>query len=141
MKWPCPRSSRGSSKRVTGWPMPYFAIGCSSARREVDKLPYHRGCLQGCEALVDVGKLDVAGDHVVQLQLTLHIEFEQARHIDAEPVAAHRGALDLAITQEVRAVQFDLGAKRNHADDGRGATWPQHAERLFGGCLGADRLE
>src|SRR5690242_18427059 len=73
---------------------------CASGRsapspgREVDKLTYHSALLHPGKTVVDLGQLDMAGDHVVQLQLALLVEFQQARHVDTEPVAAHRGTLD-----------------------------------------------
>ena len=73
--------------------------------------------------------------------LSAHVELDQPRHVDAEMVRAHRRALDLALAQEIEAVQFDLLAERNHADDGRGAAGRQHRERLLGGLLAAQHLE
>ena len=43
--------------------------------------------------------------------------------------------------QELEAVDLDLLAERDHADDGRRAALAQHVERLLGGRLQPDRLE
>jgi hypothetical protein len=54
---------------------------------------------------------------------------DQARHVDAEPVRAHRRALHLLLAaQEFEAVQLDLGAERDHAYDCRYSTRAQHLE-------------
>ena len=75
------------------------------------------------------------------MQLAAHVELDQARHVDAEMVGAHRRALDLALAQEIEAVQLDLLAERDHADDGRGAAGRQHRKGLLGGFLAAQHLE
>src|SRR5690242_7070327 len=104
--------------------------------REIDELAHGGARLQGCEASVDVGEVDAARDQVVELELALSIEGEQPGHVDPEAVAAHRGALNLAVTQKVEAVQLDLHAIRHHTDDRGGAPWAQHCKGLLGSGFG-----
>src|SRR5690349_10039915 len=75
------------------------------------------------------------------MQLALLVELDQPRHVHAEPVGAHRGALDFALAQEVEAVQFDFLPERYHADDGGRAAGCQHIESLFGRCFGAQAFD
>src|ERR1700684_502490 len=74
----------------------------------------HRG-----KAFVDLAQFQLGRDPVLQMQPAAHVELDQTGHVDAEMVRAHRRALDLALAQEVKTVQLDLLAERNHADDGR----------------------
>src|SRR6185295_9753179 len=55
-------------------------------------------------------------------------------------IGSHRGALDLALAQEVEAVQLDFLAEGDHADDGGGAADGEHLEGLLGRRLGAEAL-
>src|SRR6202035_2528560 len=96
----------------------------------------HRG-----KAFVDLAELQFRRYPVLQMQPAAHVEFNQARHVDPEMVRAHRRSLDLALAQKVKAVQLDLLAERDHADDGRRPSWRQHRERLFRGLLAAQHLE
>src|SRR5436305_14901664 len=75
------------------------------------------------------------------MQLAAHVELDEPRHVDAELVGAHRRALDFSVAQEIEAMQLDLLAERDHADDGRGAAGPQHCERLLRGLLAAQHFE
>src|SRR5262249_48361415 len=79
-----------------------------SGRREIDELTHGCAGLQSCETLVDLGELDATGNQVIELESSLSIEGEQPRHVHAEPVAAHGGALDLPVAQEVEAMELDL---------------------------------
>src|SRR3954447_5982012 len=72
---------------------------------EGDQLPHHMAALQPPEALVDLLELQRVADEVVELQLALLPERQQPRHVRAEMVGAHGGALDLPLAQEVEAVQ------------------------------------
>src|SRR5215475_57132 len=60
------------------------------------------------KALVDLGQLQLGRDPVFQVQPSAQVELDQPRHVDAEMIGAHRRALDLALAQEVEAVQLDL---------------------------------
>ncbi|MBA7691930.1 hypothetical protein ES703_100486 [subsurface metagenome] len=75
------------------------------------------------------------------MQLAAHVEFDEAGHVDAEVVGTHRRALDAALAQEVEAVQLDLLAERDHADDGGRAAGGEHGEALLGSFLAAQHLE
>src|ERR1700676_3842225 len=102
---------------------------------EVDELADRRAGFERREALVDLAERDAARYQMVELEPALAVEGEQPRHVHAKAVAAHRGALDLAVAQEVEAVQLDLHAEGNHADDRRGAARAQHLKGLLGGRL------
>src|SRR5215467_3676777 len=49
--------------------------------------------------------------------------------------------MDLAFAQEVEAMQLDLLAEWNHADDGGGAARGQHLKGLLRRGLGAEALD
>src|SRR5262245_32199083 len=93
------------------------------------------------KALVDLRQLQLGRDPVLKMQLAAHVEFDETRHVDAEMVRAHRRALDAALTQEVEAVQLDLLAERDHADDGSGAAGGEHRKALLRSVLAAEHLE
>src|SRR5262245_55135630 len=101
----------------------------------------HLAGLHRAKRLVDVLEAATARDHLVELELPLTIQFDVARHVDLEAVRAHGAALDLLLAQERRAVELDLLADRDHADDRRGAARTQTLEHLLGRLLEADRLE
>ena len=56
---------------------------------EIDDRTNRLAFLHRLEAFVDVFELDAIRNPVVQMQAPLHIELDEARHIDAEPVGAH----------------------------------------------------
>src|ERR1700733_6341323 len=76
-----------------------------------------------------------------ELQFALLPGAQQLRHVEPEPVAAHRGALDLPLAKEVVAIQFDLHAERYHADNRHRTTGPQALKTLLRRRLQADRLK
>src|ERR1700676_4637625 len=78
-----------------------------SARKHDDVA--HRGArAQRGEPVIDLLQLELAGNEMVEMELALQIEFDQARHIDPEAVGAHEGSLDFAFAEEIGAVQLDL---------------------------------
>src|ERR1700733_13750275 len=78
---------------------------------------------------------------MIELQLTLLPGVQQLRHVEPEPVAAHRRALDLPLSQKIVAMQFDLHAERYHADNRRRTTGTQALKTLLRRRLEADRLK
>ena len=93
------------------------------------------------KALVDLRKLDAVRNPIIEMQLALLIELNQPRHVHAESVGAHRGALDFALAQEVEAVSLDFLPERYHADDGGRAAGCQHIESLLGRCFGPQAFD
>src|SRR5439155_14687616 len=85
--------------------------------------------------------LQLGRDPVFQMQTPPHVELDKAEHVDAEMVRAHRRGLDLALAQEIEAVQLHLLAEWDHADDGRSAPGRQHRKGLLRGLLAAQHLE
>src|SRR6266567_4587011 len=75
------------------------------------------------------------------MHLAAHVELDEPRHVDAKIIGAHRRALDFSFTQEIKAMQLDLLAERDHADNGRGAAGCQHRKRLLRGLLAAQHFE
>jgi hypothetical protein len=69
------------------------------------------------------------------VQPALQVELDQPRHVGAEAVRSHHAALDAALAQEVDAVQLDLGADRDHADQRRRAARAQRREALLAVAL------
>src|SRR5579862_5076715 len=108
---------------------------------ELNDAAYHLAGLHVGKAFVDLLELDLGGDPVVEMQLAAEVKLDQPRHVLAEVVRAHRRALHALLAQEVGAVQFDLGAERDHADDGGNTTGAEHGKRLLRGDLGAEHLE
>src|SRR6186713_2592950 len=94
--------------------------------------------LHGPEGLVDLLELAAAGDHLVELQTPLPVQLDVAGHVDLEAIRAHAAALDLLLAEEHGAVELDLLAHRDHADDGGGAARLDAVEALLGGDLVAD---
>ena len=45
--------------------------------------------LQGLHGVVDFAEVDTVGHHLVQMQLALHVELHEARHVHPEAVGAH----------------------------------------------------
>src|ERR1700727_3305427 len=82
----------------------------------------------------------MARDQMIELQFVLLPGVQQLRHVEPEPVAAHRGTLDLPLSQKIVAMQFDLHAERYHAY-GRRAAGTQALTTLFRRRLQADRLK
>ena len=97
--------------------------------------------LHGFEAVVDLVERDARAHELVEHELAVHVEIDVARHVEAETVRAHVGALDLLLGEEVEAVQLDGLADRDHADNGGRAALAQHLPRLFGGLLETDCFE
>src|SRR5439155_6629207 len=97
--------------------------------------------LHRAERLVDVLEPAAATHHLVQLQPSLPVEVDVARHVDLEAIAAHAAALDLFLAQEHRPVELDLLSDRDHADDRRRAAGADAVEALLGRDLQADGLE
>ena len=93
------------------------------------------------EAVVDLLERHGAADQLVELELPGEIPLDVLRHVDAEPVRAHVGALELLLHEELEAVDLDALAERDHADHGGGAALAEHVERLLRGGREADRLE
>src|SRR5690349_15641229 len=85
----------------------------------------------GLEALVDVVEGDAARDELVKLQAATEIEVDVARHVDAEAVGPHVGALDLLFVQEFGAGELDPLPLRDHADDRGCAALAEHGKRLL----------
>src|SRR6266702_5691398 len=77
--------------------------------------------LHRSKALVDLGQFQLRRNPVLEMQLAAHVELDEPRHVDAKMIGAHRRALDFSFTQEIKAMQLDLLAERDHADNGRGA--------------------
>src|SRR5690348_9960518 len=130
-----------ASMRLPGWTTP-----CRRPR-ETSQLVEHQhrardlARLHRAEGVVDLLELAPATHHLVELQPALPIELDVARHVDLEAVAAHAAPLDPLLAQEHRAVELDLLADRDHADDRRGAARPDAVEALLGRDLQPDRLE
>src|SRR2546422_5799172 len=93
------------------------------------------------KTLVDLGELQLGRNPVLEMQLAAHVEFDEAGHVDAKMVGAHRRALDATLSEEIEAVQLDLLAERDHADDGRSAAGREHRKGLLRGLLAAQHLE
>jgi hypothetical protein len=72
---------------------------------EINQLTHRRAGFQRGETLIDLAELDAARDEVIELQPPLLPQRQEARHVDPEAVAAHHRALELAVAQEVEAVQ------------------------------------
>ena len=75
------------------------------------------------------------------MQPALQVQIDHARHVHREAVRAHQRALDALLAQEVGAAQFDVHARRDHADHIGRATAAQHAPGLLDRGLQADGLE
>src|SRR5262245_43161602 len=97
--------------------------------------------LHRAERLVHVLELAATADHLVELQPSLAVELDVARHVHLEAVAAHAAALDLLLAQEHGPVELDLLADRDHPDDGRRAAGTDAVEALLGRDLQTDGLE
>src|SRR5262245_21710637 len=97
--------------------------------------------LHGAEELVHVLELAAAGDHLVQLDATLAVPLDVARHVHLEAVRAHAAALDLLLAAEHGPIELDLLADGDHAHHGGRPAGPDAVEALLGGDLEADRLE
>ena len=108
---------------------------------KANHLPGHFAAKQGCKRFVDVFQRDLTGNHLIEFQLAVQIHLDVARHVDPETVRAHARTLDFFLLQEVRTVQLDLRAYRNHADHRRRAAFGQHRKRLLRGLFEADGLE
>ena len=98
-------------------------------------------CLHRAEDLAHVLQLAAAADHIVEIQPALQVVVDVARHIDAETVATHHCALDLALGQEHRPVELNFMTDRNHSDDRRGAAGLDALEALLCQLGNTDRLE
>src|SRR5258708_39975523 len=66
--------------------------------------------------LVHVFELQPLADHVVEIQPALQVEIDIAWHIDPEPITTHHRTLNLALGEELRSVELDFVADRNHSD-------------------------
>lgn len=116
-------------------------IASARAAPECDDGPGHFAGLELLESIVDAGELDASQDEPVELQIATQIEVDQTWHINMKLIGSHCGALDALLAEQLRTRDLETGAERHHADDGRGASTPQHAERLLDGRLRADALE
>src|SRR5262245_60635939 len=105
-----------------------------------DRAGYLAG-LHRAERLVHVFEATAPRDHLVELEAALLVVLDVARHVDLEAVRAHAAALDALLAQEHRAVELDLLADRNHADDRRGAARADAVEALLGRELQPDGLQ
>src|SRR5258706_15579308 len=114
---------------------------CGCSRIKHDDAAYRLAGFHGGKALVDLGQFQLRRNPVLEMQLAAHVEFDQPRHVDAEMVGAHRRALDFSFAQEIKAMQLDLLAERDHADDCRGAAGGQHRKRLLRGLLAPEHFE
>src|SRR5258705_1187675 len=77
--------------------------------------------LHRAKRLVDVLQAAAPRDHLVEHEAPLAVVVDVAGHVHLEAVRAHAAALYLLLAQEHLAVELDLLAHRDHADDGRGA--------------------
>ena len=91
-------------------------------------------CIASKPSLI-CSKADAPRDPVVQVQAALQVEIDEARHVDAEPVGAHRATLQPALAEQGMSGQLDFLVVRHHADDGGGAARGKHPKRLLGGRL------
>src|SRR6185437_12348578 len=107
-----------------------LALSVEHQNRAGDLAGLHRA-----EGLVYVGQLSAPRDHIVQVEAALLVEIDIPQHVDAEAVGSHVGALDFALGEELRPVELDLLADRNHADDGRGAARLDAIEAFLGEFL------
>src|SRR5271156_3900211 len=73
--------------------------------------------LHSAECFVDVLEFAAARDHVVEVEPSLLIELDDARHVDAEAVRAHEASLDALLVQQREAVHVDFLPNRNHSDN------------------------
>src|SRR5580700_8783047 len=140
-------SSISTCSIVSGWPgpwktaafiwiAPFFSESVEHQDRARDLASFHRA-----EGVVDVFEFAALADHVVEVEAALQIEIDVLRHVDAEAVRAHVGALQFALGEKHVAVDFDLLADGDHADDGRGAAGLERVECLLGGFFETDRFE
>src|ERR1700723_3457015 len=119
--------------RVPRWPTDIALCGGNTGVRagslfgdaKVDKLAQHVAAFQFDVTFVDLLEFDMARDQMIELQFALLPRVQQLRHVEPEPVAAHRRALDLPLPQEIVAMQLDLHTERYHADDRRRAAGAQ----------------
>src|SRR5262249_36627524 len=148
------RPASSSTSRTTGRscgpcrrPRPPGDAGPSGTRRPAVGLLEHQdgACdlagLHRAERLVDVLEPASPRDHLGQPQEAALIEVDVLRHVDLETVRAHAAALDALLAQEDAALELELLADRDHADDRRGAARADALEALLGRFLEPDRLE
>src|SRR5581483_2668094 len=93
------------------------------------------------ERLGDVLEPTPARDHVVEIQASLLVIVQIARHVDTEAVRAHIGALQLPFGQQFGAVNRHLLPNWNHADNRRGAAGLDRLEAHLGQLFDPDRFE
>src|ERR1700722_963077 len=93
------------------------------------------------EGFVDVAEAPLFGDHRVEVEPTLFVEFEVMRDVDPEPVRSHARGLDAAFGADRHPRKLDGRIGRQHADDRRGAADRQALDRLAAELGVADRLE
>src|SRR4026207_1856094 len=97
--------------------------------------------LHRAKRLVDVLQAAAPRDHLVEHEAALAGVVDVAGHGPLEAIRAHAAALHLLLPQEHVAVELDLLAHRDHADDGRRAAGADAVEALLGRLLETDRLE
>src|SRR5690348_16398646 len=97
---------------------PAMAKNARDSRGKFDQIADNRAGAQRGEAFVDLLELELPGDEVIEFELALQVELDETRHVDAEAIGAHEGALDLTLPEEVWAMQLDLGADRYHPNNG-----------------------
>jgi len=90
------------------------------------------------KGVIDLRQADAARNHRVELQLAGEIEVDEARHVHREPVGAHVRSLNAPLAEKVGAVELDIHADRDEADDGGCTAAAQHPERLLRSLLEAD---
>src|SRR6266571_1115019 len=85
-----------------------------AARRalvEYDELTGDFARLQVGEALVDLFERHRPAHELVELELSREVPLDVLRHVDAEPVRAHVGALDALLHEELETVHLDAFAE------------------------------
>src|SRR5579863_10461899 len=97
--------------------------------------------LHRAKRLVHVLEFSAPRDHTVEVEPSLLVELDDARHVDAEAVRSHEASLDALLEQQRETVDFDLLPKRNHPDNGRDTAGGDRFVGLLGRRLKPDSFE
>src|ERR1700736_6687750 len=105
------------------------AIARAGGRRGADRMRDAPASIEGqdgagdlaglhrAEGFVDVAEPAALGDHVVEVEPALAVEFEIGRDVVAEAVGAHPRGLDLALRTDRHPRELDHCVRRQDADD------------------------